>query len=96
MKAIHFFYIGAAIDILAVVIALFFVIGDMFKATSGTNNPSMFSALLLMGLLIGAAFLLKNAGHVGWANLLLWIPGVPLAGYGLMILLMIIGKPDFR
>ncbi|MEZ4934456.1 MAG: hypothetical protein R2788_20305 [Saprospiraceae bacterium] len=56
----------------------------------------MYKALLVMGALIGAAFWLKHIGKLGYANTLLWIPGIPLAGYGLMILLFIIFKPDMR
>ncbi|MEZ4955957.1 MAG: hypothetical protein R2825_20535 [Saprospiraceae bacterium] len=96
MKAIHFFYIGAGIDILALLIAIFFVIQDMGSSSGGTNNPTMYKALLVMGALIGAAFWLKHIGKLGYANTLLWIPGIPLAGYGLMILLFIIFKPDMR
>lgn len=49
-----------------------------------------------MVLLTVGAFLLKNSGKLGLANVLLWVPGFPLAMYGLMILLFIIFKPDMR
>jgi hypothetical protein len=96
MKAIWFFYIGAGIDIFALLIAVYFMVGDALKGISGTNNPTMLSVALLMAALIGAAFWLKSAGKLVAANILLWIPGLPLAGYGLMILLFIILKPDMR
>jgi hypothetical protein len=96
MKAIWFFYIGAGIDIFALLIAVYFMVGDALKGISGTNNPTMLSVALLMAALIGVAFWLKSAGKLVAANILLWIPGLPLAGYGLMILLFIILKPDMR
>ena len=96
MKAIHIFWFGAGIDILTFLIAVFFVVKDIGSPSGGTNNPTMYKALLAMGALIGAAFWLKSAGKMILANILLWIPGLPLAGYGLMILLFVIFKPDMR
>lgn len=96
MKAIHWFYLGAGIDGLAMLIAIYYVLKDSLSRYSGTNNPSMYAVLLVMGALMAAAFYLKHLGKIGFANLLVWIPGLPLAGYGLMILLFIIFKPDMR
>jgi hypothetical protein len=96
MKAIHFFYLGAGIDILALLVAVFFYIKDMFSRYGGTNNPILFFLILAGACLIGGAFWMKAAGKLGLANLLVWIPGVPLAAYGLIILLFIILKPDMR
>jgi hypothetical protein len=96
LKAIHWFYIGLGIDGLAVLIAIFFIVGDHLKGYSGTNNPTMYKALLGMLALLGAAYWLKHIGKVGFANALLWIPGSCLAGYGLMVLAFVIFKPDMR
>lgn len=96
MKSIWFFYIGLGVDAIALLIAVYFMFSDMLKGTRGTNNPTMFGLTLAMAALIAGALLLKNAGRLGLANILLWVPGLPLAGYGLMILLFIIFKPDMR
>lgn len=96
MKSIWFFYIGLGVDAIALLIAVYFMLSDMLKGTRGTNNPTMFGLTLAMAALIVGAFLLKNAGKLGLANILLWVPGLPLAGYGLMILMFIIFKPDMR
>lgn len=96
MKAIWIFYAGAGIDLLALAIALYFVITDIASGISGTNNPSMYKAIGIMVLIIAISFWLKHMGKVFLANILLWIPALPLAGYGLMILLFIILKPDMR
>jgi hypothetical protein len=91
-----FFWIGAVVDIIAVCVALYFILDDTLKGRSGTNNPMMIGLTSLMILLIIGAFLLKNAGKLVIANTLLWIPGFPLAMYGLFILLFIILKPDMK
>lgn len=96
MKSIWFFYIGLGVDAIALLIAVYFMLSDMLKGTRGTNNPTMFGLTLAMAALIAGALLLKNAGRLGLANILLWVPGLPLAGYGLMILMFIIFKPDMR
>jgi hypothetical protein len=96
MKAIYFFYTGAFIDILAVLIAIYFVLTDMAKGTSGTNNPTMYTALSVLIALVGAAFWLKSIGKIVFANILLWVPAFPLFCYGLMILLFVVFKPDMR
>jgi hypothetical protein len=96
MKALWFFYIGVAIDCIALLIAFYFMIGDMLKRSSGTNNPLMLFLTLALAALIVVAFLLKNAGKLTAANVLLWIPGLPLAGYGLIVLLFVVLKPDMR
>ena len=96
MKAIWFFYIGAGIDIIALLVAVIFMIDDSLKGRHATNNPMMFGLSLAMAALITGAFLLKNAGRIGFANTLLWLPGIPIAGYGLVMLLFIILKPDMK
>ncbi len=90
------FWSGAVVDSIAVLVALYFILDDATKGRSGTNNPAMIGLTLLVTGLVVGAFLLKNAGKMAVANTLLWIPGFPLAGYGLMILLFIILKPDMK
>lgn len=38
---IWFFYIGAVVDIIAICVALYFILDDSLKGRSGTNNPTM-------------------------------------------------------
>lgn len=95
MKSI-IFWTGATIDIIGLCVALYFILEDTLKGRSGTNNPAMIGLTLLMAALVVGAFLLKKAGKIVTANILLWLPGFPLAAYGLMILLFIILKPDMR
>jgi hypothetical protein len=97
MKAIYFFYTAAFIDILALLIAIYFILTDMaYSIGGGTNNPSMYRVLAIMILLVGAAFWLKSIGKIVFANILLWVPAFPLFCYGLMVLLFVVFKPDMR
>ncbi len=91
-----FFYIGAVVDILAWVIAVGFMLNDALRGRNATNNLTMLMLVLALAALIGGAFWLKHLGKLGIANTLLWLPGLPLVGYGLMVLLFIILKPDMR
>ena len=90
------FYIGVGVDIMGLCFAIYFILEDVFKGRHGTNNPIMAGLTLLVTALVVGAFLLMNAGKIGAANILGWIPGFPLAAYGLMILLFIILKPDMK
>ncbi len=92
----YLFWIGAGIDIIGLVVTLYFILDDTLKGRSGTNNPTMTLLTFLMSLLIGGAFWLKHTGKIGTANALLWIPATPLGLYGLFILLFIILKPDMK
>jgi hypothetical protein len=96
MKVIHFFYIGAGIDLIALLVAVWMMVSDTLKGYSGTNNPTMFTVTFIGALLVGGAFLLKSAGYLKIANVLLWLPGTPLLLYGLFILLFIVLKPDMK
>jgi hypothetical protein len=71
MKAIHFFYIGAVIDIIALLVAIVMMVSDSLKGTSGTNNSTMFMVTFIGALLVDGAFLLKSAGHLKTAAALL-------------------------
>lgn len=95
MKSIHWFQIGAAIDLIGIGIALFFVVSDSFKGYRGTNNPTMYRAIFLFGGWVSLAFFLKWLDKMTLANLVLWLPGTALVGYALMTLAFIIFKPRF-
>ena len=107
MKAIHFFYIGLAIDALILVLCMSSLL--MMKSFAGNEGGSTLDGLsdtgrillwlipLLLAALMAVAFWLKNAGKMLPANILLWIPALPmLAGIvmwgGLAVLFIIAGK----
>jgi hypothetical protein len=93
MKGIHFFFFGAGLDIIALIVAFYFMLIDLNSQSGGTNNPTMFKAVFAMIALLCLAFWLKSAGYLTIATILVWVPGFPLFCYGLMILAFVIFKP---
>ena len=90
------FYTGATIDIVALLIAAGMMISDHIKNRRATNNPFMLLLVLAVAGIVALAFFLKSGGRIGWAKTALWVPGVPLAAYGLFVLLFVILKPDMK
>lgn len=83
------------INILAILVALYFLVTDAFRQTSSSNGMLLVMTLGLIGY-VGLCYYLFLQGHLKLATTLAWIPAFPLAGYGLIVLIIIIGKPDFR
>ena len=90
-----FFYIGIAIDIIALLVALYFIVTDNINLSS-SDNTGLTILTLLFGGWIGLCFWLKSKGSPGWAAVFAWIPAAPLFLYGLVVLLFIILQPDMR
>jgi hypothetical protein len=80
---------------MAILVAMYFIFTDSYKSYS-TNNGLL--TLLTFGLSawVGCAYFLYQNGRHGLANTMLWIPAIPILGYGLMILLFIIFRPDMK
>ena len=89
------FYIGIGIDVIAVLIALYFIVTDSIGFTSADNTGLTIATVLFCGW-IGLCWWLKSKGSVGWGTALAWVPAIPLVLYGIMILLFVILKPDMR
>lgn len=89
------FYIGIGIDVIAVLVALYFIITDSIGFTSSDNTGLTVVTVLFCGW-IGLCWYLKSQGSVGWGTVLAWVPALPLVLYGLIVLLFIILKPDMR
>ena len=93
---IWLFYIGLGVDTIGILIAVYFMISDMLKGTGGTDNSIIFSLTFGVFLATLGAWLLKSAGNIVLANVLLWIPGAPLLFYGLFVLLFLIFPVDMK
>lgn len=99
MKSTYIFYAGAAIDTFAMLLSLSnYMLSRNFEngLTRAGHIASMLIPLALL-LLIGLAFWLRASGKMLLANILLWIPALPLAGAlllwgGLAILFILFGK----
>lgn len=88
------FKIALAADCVALLVAFYFVIMDGMRDTSSNGSLAMVS--LLFAAWVGTSFFLYQGGYKTVAAIMAWIPAVPIIGYGLMILLFIIFKPDMR
>ncbi|MBI5917404.1 MAG: hypothetical protein HY842_18710 [Bacteroidetes bacterium] len=82
-------------DCLAILIALYFLITDALRQSSSSNGML---SLVTFGMCcwVGLCFYLHHIGKITLATSLAWIPAIPLLGYGLLVLLMVILKPDFK
>ncbi len=99
MKSAYFFYAGVAIDGFALLLSLSnYMLSRNFEngLTPAGHLASILIPLALL-VLIGLAFWLRAYGKMLLANILLWIPALPLAGAfllwgGLAILFILFGK----
>jgi heme A synthase len=89
------FIIALIVDCIGVLIGLYFIISDALKQSS-SNNSMLSLTLLAACAWIGIAYYLHTHGSSRIGTSMLWVPAIPLLGYGLIILLMVVGKPDFR
>lgn len=99
MKSIHLFYIGLAIDafILLLTASNIFMYRNTADGYSNTGRMIMMAMPLVLLALIAAAWWLKSVGKMMIANILLWIPALPMAGGillwgGLAVLFILFGK----
>lgn len=89
------FKIALGVDILAILIAFFFIMQDSIR-NSSSRNGSLTLVTLGMCAWVGICYLLYKNDMKSAATAMAWIPAFPLLGYGLLVLIMVIGKPDFK
>ena len=89
------FYIAIGIDIIAILIAFYFIITDAIRRSSSSNGTLSLITFAMCGW-VALCWYLKLHNSPGLASTLAWIPALPLGLYGLMILLFIILKPDMK
>ena len=89
------FKIAIATDFIAILVALYFVFSDMARDTAPSNG-SLIMVTIGFCCWVVASCLLNQSGYKTVASVMAWIPAVPIIGYGLMILLFVIFKPDMR
>ena len=110
MRSGKIFYIGIAINIFAVLLSVdnSFLMDSSVRSSDGTvystdnglsSYGKMMSWLIPLGFLavIGTGFWLRSAGKTLAANILVWVPALPmLAGIlvwgGLAVLFILFGK----
>lgn len=94
MKSI-LFYVPTVINIIGILVAVYFLITDYIKKSSSKNNSLLLLTMLMIGWVALCSYLhFVRASSFG--TTLAWIPATPLLLYGLFILLFIILKPDMK
>ncbi|HMW39945.1 MAG: hypothetical protein K1X68_14075 [Saprospiraceae bacterium] len=87
--------IAMTANIIAILVALFFIISDAIKGLSYKNNSLMLATLAMMGW-VGICHFLRTSGKTDLSTNMAMLPAIPILGYALLILLFIILKPDMR
>lgn len=90
------FYIAFGADCLAALIAIYFILSDYWRYPNNIHNRTLSLVTMAMIGWIVLCYLLFRSGHKSLASTLAWIPAFPLLGYGLLVALMVILKPDFK
>ena len=82
MKSALWFNIGVGIDTLVLLLSLssVYLTRDYADGLSPMGPITLILIPLVLLVLIGAAFWLKSIGKIHVANILLWIPALPMAG----------------
>jgi hypothetical protein len=89
------FKIALAINSIGILISLILMISDSIRQSSANNTLLLIATLVFCGWVSGCFVLYQNE-YKTLASIMAWIPAIPLLGYGLMILLFVILKPDMR
>lgn len=89
------FKIALAADLIALLVAGYFLMSDYIRQSSSNNGPLALTTLVFMGW-IATSYHLYMGGFRTAGSIMAWVPAMPIIGYGLMILLFIIFKPDMR
>ncbi len=89
------FKIAFTTDCLAILVALYFLISDAVRYSSSSNG-ALGGVTLAMCAWVLLCYFLQSNGYKSIGTALAWIPAVPLLGYALILLMMIIFRPDFK
>jgi hypothetical protein len=94
MKAIHFFYVGAGLDMLMLLAGLFsFASLFTYVPEQSRINIALMVIFLLAGLAwLGLAFWLKNKGKMLVANILVWLPAAPVLMWAGLALIFVVAS----
>jgi hypothetical protein len=87
--------IALATDCIAVLVALYFIVSDSIRQSS-SDNGLLTMVTLVFCAWVGLSYYLYHHGQPKIASMMAWVPAVPLLGYGLIILLFVVFKPDMR
>jgi len=89
------FYIPTSVNIIGLLVAVYFILTD-YTQYGSSSNGLLLLVCVLMGGWIALCFYLRNKKVPALGTILAWIPATPLLLYGLFILLFIILNPDMK
>lgn len=89
------FYIPTSANIIAILVAVYFLVTDEMRYSSSSNGSLVLVTLLMCGW-VGLCFYLRSTPASVAGTILAWIPAVPLILYGLFILMFMILQPDMK
>jgi hypothetical protein len=83
-------------DLVAILVALYFIVADYLKSSRHFRYGLLSLVTLLMCGWVGFSYFLYTSGFQRIGSTMAWVTAFPIMGYGLIILLFIILKPDMR
>jgi hypothetical protein len=89
------FITAIAVNVIGIIVALYFLITDSIRYSSSSNGTLGLVTLIFCGW-VGVSYYLYHHGQPTLASIMAWIPAVPLLLYGLFVLMFIILKPDMK
>ena len=88
--------IALAADIIGILVGLYFIISDNLKYPGTANTGALSMVTLVACAWVAISYYLYHHGQPTIASGMAWVLALPLLGYGLLILMFIILKPDMR
>lgn len=91
------FFAGVCINCIAVALIVLNGIKDSlsYRTVSGRNDILHITGLVLAGA-IAAGFYHKNNGNISVAELIVWLPAVPLVLAAIFLAAVMIVKPNWK
>jgi hypothetical protein len=92
------YIIGASVNCIAIMMVIFNAIYDMLrlKSTDYSHNDTINLAGAGLAVLVVVSYFLKIEGKTAIANMLVWVPALPLLLAGFFILMMVVLRPDWK
>ena len=92
-----FFVLAVSINCIAIFLVIANAIYDAFtmQYPSDRNDIVNLTGVLLIGVVVLSIYL-KNTDRLVLANILVWVPAIPLVLTGSMLLLSVLAKPDYK
>lgn len=87
--------IALTADCLAAFLGLYLIFSEAQKRRPSQNKALSVLTLALL-VVVGVCFYVYSLGNHKLAGILAWVPAVPILGYCLLVVLMVLLKPDYK